>query len=73
MLLAWYCRDLSAVLLHSLASMSNKPAKFDISDKSVYSEGGGIVESIGEGVTDVAVGDHVVPVCQTLLCSGTWF
>ena len=25
-------------------------------------EGGGIVESIGEGVTDVKVGDHVVPV-----------
>lgn len=24
-------------------------------------EGGGIVESIGEGVTSVAVGDHVVP------------
>jgi len=24
-------------------------------------EGGGIVESIGEGVTNVAVGDHVVP------------
>lgn len=25
-------------------------------------EGGGIVESIGEGVTDVKVGDHVIPV-----------
>lgn len=24
-------------------------------------EGGGIVESVGEGVTDVAVGDHVIP------------
>ena len=24
-------------------------------------EGGGIVESIGEGVTSVAVGDHVIP------------
>jgi len=24
-------------------------------------EGGGIVESIGEGVTDVKVGDHVIP------------
>eukprot|EP00501_MAST-03F_sp_TOSAG23-6_P000123 GSMAST32.ASY1.ANO1.125.1 assembled CDS len=24
-------------------------------------EGGGIVESIGEGVTNVAVGDHVIP------------
>merc|ERR1711939_855406 len=24
-------------------------------------EGGGVVESIGEGVTDVKVGDHVVP------------
>ncbi|KAG2180342.1 hypothetical protein INT44_003344 [Umbelopsis vinacea] len=24
-------------------------------------EGGGVVESIGEGVTDVAVGDHVIP------------
>lgn len=26
------------------------------------SEGGGIVESIGAGITDVAVGDHVIPV-----------
>lgn len=25
-------------------------------------EAGGVVESIGEGVTDVKVGDHVVPV-----------
>ncbi len=25
-------------------------------------EGGGVVESIGEGVTDVKVGDHVIPV-----------
>ncbi len=25
------------------------------------SEGGGIVESVGEGVTTVAVGDHVIP------------
>ena len=24
-------------------------------------EGGGVVESIGEGVTSVAVGDHVIP------------
>lgn len=24
-------------------------------------EGGGIVESVGEGVTDVAPGDHVIP------------
>ena len=24
-------------------------------------EGGGIVESVGEGVTSVAVGDHVIP------------
>ena len=30
-------------------------------------EGGGIVESIGEGVTDVAVGDHVVPVSGLVL------
>lgn len=27
----------------------------------VCSEGGGVVESIGEGVTSVAVGDHVIP------------
>lgn len=45
-------------------------------------EGGGVVESIGEGVTNVAVGDHVIPcyipqvrgggqdvcVCVCLLC-----
>ena len=24
-------------------------------------EGGGVVESLGEGVTDVKVGDHVIP------------
>ena len=24
-------------------------------------EGGGVVESVGEGVTSVAVGDHVIP------------
>lgn len=29
---------------------------------AVGHEGGGVVESVGEGVTDVAVGDHVVPV-----------
>uniref|UniRef100_A0A0H5FSE0 Uncharacterized protein n=1 Tax=Leucosporidium scottii TaxID=5278 RepID=A0A0H5FSE0_9BASI len=32
-------------------------------------EGGGVVESIGEGVTDVKVGDHVVPVRLALLAS----
>lgn len=26
-------------------------------------EGAGIVESVGDGVTNVAVGDHVVPLC----------
>jgi NADPH:quinone reductase-like Zn-dependent oxidoreductase len=30
-------------------------------------EGGGVVESIGEGVTDVKVGDHVVPVCTSFV------
>lgn len=29
-------------------------------------EGGGTVESVGEGVTDVKAGDHVIPV-------GLWF
>ncbi len=28
-------------------------------------EGSGIVESVGEGVTSVAVGDHVVPLCAS--------
>jgi len=32
-------------------------------------EGGGVVESVGEGVTDVKVGDHVVPVSSSLLLS----
>lgn len=32
-------------------------------------EGGGVVESIGEGVTDVKVGDHVVPVSLLALDS----
>lgn len=30
-------------------------------------EGGGVVESIGEGVTDVKVGDHVIPVSRRAL------
>lgn len=32
-------------------------------------EGGGVVESIGEGVTDVKVGDHVIPVS----CVSTYY
>ena len=35
-----------------------------------YSEGGGIVESIGAGVTDVAVGDHVIPVSDVARATG---
>lgn len=31
-------------------------------------EGGGLVESVGEGVTDVKVGDHVIP----LYTAGEW-
>lgn len=34
-------------------------------------EAGCIVESIGEGVTSVAVGDHVIP-CYTPECKETW-
>lgn len=40
-----------------------------INETNVSSIGGGIVESVGDGVTDFAVGDHVVPLyipqCKT--------
>lgn len=35
-------------------------------------EGAGIVESVGEGVTDIQVGDHVIP-CYQAYCGDCMF
>lgn len=60
--------SLSPSLLSKLTRSTNRQLSGDDPEGAfpivLGHEGGGVVESIGEGVTDVKVGDHVVPVCS---------